>query len=99
MVKIVVPSQYSRYIVTASDLESYLRTNFGEGHDFQIEVPLNLLHCTIVNQWLTTNNSIPTTCGISKVQVNSQMYVADNPALIILSSLITDAHCSQKQLK
>lgn len=98
MVKIVVPSHYSRYIVTASDLESYLRTNFGEGHDFQIEVLLNLLHCTVVNHWLTTNDSIPTTCGILKAQGNSQMFVADTPALIILSSLITDAHCSQKQL-
>ncbi|KAG6360992.1 hypothetical protein INS49_009211 [Diaporthe citri] len=42
MVKIVVPSHYSRYIVTASDLESYLQNQFGEGNDFHIEVLLNL---------------------------------------------------------
>lgn len=38
MVKIVVPSHCSRYIVTASDLANYLRSHFGEGHDFNIEV-------------------------------------------------------------
>ncbi|KAL1872744.1 hypothetical protein Daus18300_004290 [Diaporthe australafricana] len=37
MVKIVVPSHYSRYIVTDADLANYLRSHFGEGHDFQIE--------------------------------------------------------------
>lgn len=58
MVKIVLPSHYSRYIVTANDLENYLRTNFGEGHDFQIEVLLNLLPRAIVNNhWLTTTDS------------------------------------------
>lgn len=36
--KIVLPSHYSRYIVTASALAAYLRSLFGEGHDFQIEV-------------------------------------------------------------
>lgn len=38
MVKIVVPSHCSRCIVTASDLATYLRSQFGEEHDFQIEV-------------------------------------------------------------
>ncbi|KAH8746400.1 hypothetical protein F5883DRAFT_254922 [Diaporthe sp. PMI_573] len=56
MVKIVVPSHCSRYIITATDLENYLRSHFGEGHDFQIEVFPELLPDAIDFHQLTDLN-------------------------------------------
>ncbi|KAI3398692.1 hypothetical protein diail_8731 [Diaporthe ilicicola] len=76
MVKVVVPSHYSRYIVTATDLATYLRSHFGQEYDFQIEVCRQLHSPVPVIHMLTTTDSIPTTFGISKAQQTSQTYVA-----------------------
>ncbi|KAJ0110069.1 hypothetical protein J7T55_014872 [Diaporthe amygdali] len=73
MVKIVVPSHSSRYIVTASDLAKYLRSLFGEGYDFQIEVLPKCQPSPAFIHWLTTINSIPMTFGILKARETSQM--------------------------
>lgn len=97
MVKIVVPSHCSRYIVTATDLANYLRNHFGEGHDFQIEVTRELLLYTCVVHRLTTTDSIPMTCGTSKVRRTFQTYVACVTALISRTWL-TDVCCSQREL-
>lgn len=98
MVKIVVPSHSSRYIVTASDLAKYLRSLFGEGYDFQIEVLPKCQPSPAFIHWLTTIDSIPMTFGILKARETSQMYVAFITSLFGKGVLFTDACHLQQQI-
>lgn len=84
MVKIVVPGDYSRYILTARDLANYLRSHFGEGYDFQIEVltRLRVLFRAVGTLGLTTMDRIPMTCGISRAQAIFQTYVIDITSIL-----------------